>query len=331
MSLNVAVAGLKGHQGVILDGIAQMPDARLVAVWDDNPDALAGVSGWKCADEDTRTYSSWEEMLDKERIDILGEAGVDSERHRVLIAAAQKGIHCISEKPLASSLPDLADLRRAVDAAGVHVSMLLTMRFEPAYRAVRAVIQAGDIGEVCLATFQKSYRLGNRPAWQRDKATFSGIIPFIGIHALDTTRWCTGREYVEVFGWCGNTGHPEIGDMEDQGQILCRLDNGGTVSARLDYCRPAAAPTHGDDRIRVAGSEGVIEALYCGAQVTLITQDEGPRELDLPAPPENQFVNFARAVRGEVECDVPGEDCFRITEVVLKARASARHGMPYPV
>ena len=331
MTLNVAIAGLKGHQGVILEGIAELPDARLAAVADDNPEALAGVTGWKCADENTKTYASWEDMLDNEDIDILGEAGVDSERHRIIIAAAERGVHCITEKPLANSLPDLADVVRAVQNSRLCLSMLLTMRFEPAYRLVRSVIRNGDIGEVCLATFQKSYRLGNRPEWQRSSETFSGIIPFIGIHALDNIRWCTGREFTEVFAYCANVAHPDTRDMEDQGQVLCKLDNGGTASARLDYCRPAEAPTHGDDRIRVAGSEGVIESLACGTQVTLITNDGGLRELELPPEPENQFVNFVRSIRGECDCDVPSEDCLRMTEVVLKARASARQGVSHPV
>ena len=331
MSLKVAVAGLKGHQGIILQGLPDLPGARLVAVAEADPDALASVSGWECADPDTRTYSDWREMLEREEIDILAEAGVDSERHQIVLAAAERGIHCITEKPLANSLPDLADVRLAVERTGIHLSMLLTMRFEPQYALVRSVIQSGEIGDVCLATAQKSYRLGERPKWQREKATFSGIIPFVGIHALDLIRWCSGREFTEVFGYCGNTGHPQIGDMDDQGHILARLDNGGSASARLDFCRPAAAPTHGDDGLRMAGSRGVIESAHGGAQVTLITNDSAPRELELPPHGENQFVNFVRSIRGECESGVPAEDCFRMTEVVLKARAAARRGTPYPV
>jgi len=332
MPLNVAMVGLKGHQGTILEGISQLPDVRLAAVCDDDPAALAGVSGWQCADSDTHTYTDWQQMLANESIDILGEAGVDSERHRVLIAALQRGIHCIVEKPLASSLPDLADVKTAYEeAGGAQLSMLLTMRFEPVYRLVRSVVEAGDVGNVCQASFQKSYKIGNRPEWQRSKQTFSGIIPFIGIHALDCIRWTTGREFTEVFGYCGNTAHPQIGDMEDQGAVMALLDNGGTAVARLDYCRPAAAPTHGDDRIRIAGDKGVVESLYCGQSVTLITAEGGLHELEAPPVTDGQFANFVGAIKGECECLVPATDCLRMTEVVLKARAAAQRGIPFPV
>lgn len=329
MSLRVAIAGLKGHQGAIISGIPKVEGARLTAVADTDPAALEGVRNWACADEETETYTDWREMMEAEEIDILGEAGVDSDRHAIIIAAAEKGAHCICEKPLANTLPNLADVRKAVEDSGIHLSMLLTMRFEPAYEAIRKIILNGDIGDVCLATFQKSYRLGNRPEWQRSSETFSGIIPFIGIHALDCIRWCTGREYTQVFGYCDNVAHPDVRDMEDQGQVLCKLDNGGTASARLDYCRPAAAPSHGDDRIRVAGTKGVIESLYSTEQVTLIDAEEGVKEVDVPAEKVDQFVDFVASTRGERQCRVPAADCFRMTEVVLKARASARHGRPY--
>lgn len=331
MALKVAILGLKGHQGVAVQGISQLPDAELVAVSDSDPALLAGVPSWKCATERTRTYADWRELLEREDIDVVCEAGVDSERSRVIVAAAAKGVHCLTEKPLANSLPELADIRTALEASGIHLSMLLTMRFEPAYRLVREVIAHGAIGDICLATAQKSYRIGNRPEWQRSRQTFSGIIPFIGIHALDLIRWCGGQEFTEVYGACGNTGHPDLGDMEDQGQVLAKLIGGGTASARLDYCRPEKAPTHGDDALRFAGNKGVIEATGCGTRVTLITQDTGLQELQIPAPPGNQFVNFVQSIRGEATCEVPAEDCLRMTEVGLKARASARRGMPYPV
>lgn len=331
MALKVAILGLKGHQGVAVQGISQLPDAELVAVSDSDPALLSGVSSWKCATERTRTYVDWRELLEKEEVDVLCEAGVDSERSQIVVAAAAKGVHCLTEKPLANSLPELGDIRTALRTGGIHLSMLLTMRFEPAYRLVREVISSGAIGDVCMATSQKSYRLGNRPEWQRSSKTFSGILPFIGIHALDLIRWCGGQEYTEVYAACGNTGHPELGDMEDQGQILAKLAAGGTATARLDFCRPAAAPTHGDDALRFAGNKGVIEATACGTRVVLITQEQGPKELEIPAAPGNQFVNFVESIRGDAACDVPAEDCLRMTEVVLKARASARRGMPYPV
>jgi predicted dehydrogenase len=323
--MNVALIGLKGHHGTVLQGLAAA-GCRLVAVCDDSPEALAGVAGWPMAGPQTRTYTDYRDLLAQEPLDILCHAGVDSERAEVLVAGAQRGLHLIAEKPLANSLAELTAVREAVAVAGVELSMLLTMRFEPAYRAVRQAVAEGAIGEVCQGAMQKSYRLGARPAWQCSRATFSGIVPFIGIHALDLIRWCSGREFTHGSGFAANTGHPEIGELEDNACLALRLDNGGSAAARLDYCRPAAAPTHGDDRLRLAGSHGVIESLAGGTQVTLITADEGPRELPLSAEGPQQFVNFVQAIRGEAASEVPAADCFRMTEIVLKLRVAVEEG-----
>ena len=320
--MNVALIGLKGHYGTVLEGL-KATGSRLVAVCDDSPEVLAGVAQWPAAGADTKTYTDPWEMLDREEIDLVGESGTDNLRGGIIRACAERGIHVLAEKPLAFTLEELSEVRLAVQQSGIHVSMLLTMRFEPAYRLLRQCVQDGLIGDICQAAMQKSYRLGNRPKWQRSRETFSGIIPFIGIHALDLIRWTSGREFVRGAAFGANTGHPDLRDMEDNACLALELDNGGSAGARLDYCRPAAAPTHGDDRLRLAGNQGVIESLAAGTQVTLITADEGSQELPLPEKGQ-QFVNFVNSIRGAEACEVPAEDCYRMTEVVLKLRDAAQ-------
>ena len=325
--LNVALIGLKGHQGVIVEGMGALGGVRLAAVADDNPNALKPVPNWPASDGDTHCYADWRELLAKETVDVVGVCDHDGVRAEQIIAGAQAGCHILAEKPLAMALEQLAQVRAAVEEARVRLSMLLTMRFDPPYRVMREAIAAGRIGEVVLATVQKSYRLGDRPEWQRDRRTFSGIIPFIGIHALDLIRWTTGREFASAMAYQSNAAHPELRDMEDNASIALKLDNGGSASARLDYCRPAAAPTHGDDRLRVAGSNGVIECLGPAHTVTLMTADDPPEELPLPEP-QNQFVQYVAALGDEASFGVPEEDCFRMTEVCLKIRDAALSGQP---
>jgi predicted dehydrogenase len=325
MPVSLALIGLKGHQYVVLDALRALPDVRLTAVADDSPEALAGVRELPGASSETRAYPDWRELLANHRPDIVVEAGTDGERADVLTACAGRGIHFIAEKPLAMDLAGLERVRSSVARSGITATMLLTMRLEPPYLAMREAVRAGAVGEIAQCGAQKSYRLGERPAWQKSRKTFSGIIPFIGIHALDLIRWVSGREFAEVYGLSANVAHPEIGEMEDTGCVIARLDNGALAAAHLDYCRPAAAPTHGDDRLRIAGARGVIEARE--GKVTLITADEGPRELSLPGP-VNLFADFLAAIEERRDPFIPFDDCVTITEVALRARASAQAGSP---
>jgi predicted dehydrogenase len=187
---------------------------------------------------------------------------------------------------------------------------------------MREVTRSGVVGKVCLANAQKSYRLGKRPDWQHSHETFSSTLAFIGIHAIDLIRWCTGREFTEVMAYQSNVGHPEVNQMEDSAAMILKMDNGGFGCVNLDYCRPLKAQTHGDDLLRIAGNKGVIETFEHGSRVQLTTHETECRELNLDQPVD-EFLNFLNAVKGTELCEVPASDCFRITEIVLKARESS--------
>lgn len=323
--MKAALIGLEGHQGAMLEGVAQMDDVELVAVASEDSEKLEGMKGSAAASPSTRFYTDWRELLEECEVDVACVCTVNGERAAVLVACADRAIHLLSEKPLVTTQEDLAAVRKSIRRAGIRLSMLMTMRFEPAYKKVHDLIRAGAIGEPILATSQKSYKLGNRPEWMRDRATFGGVIPFVGIHALDLIGWTTGCEFVEVAAWHGNVAHPEIRDMEDNASVLLRMANGGTATARIDYLRPATAPTHGDDRLRVAGNEGVVEVLGDDHRVTLLTHDHEPQVIE-PDPPDQFFVEYVGSLRGDCEHRISADDAFALTDLCLKARDAADRG-----
>ena len=77
----------------------------------------------------------------------------------MILAAAERGIHVLAEKPLAMDPMNWSRSARRSPTPGIRLSMLLTMRYEPPYQTIRRLIAEGAIGEVRLATMQKSYRL----------------------------------------------------------------------------------------------------------------------------------------------------------------------------
>ena len=171
-------------------------------------------------------------------------------------------------------------------------------------------------------TAQKSYKLGQRLEWMKHRDTFSGIIPYIGIHAIDLLRWTSGREFVAVSAFQSNVAHPEIGDMEDNATVALQMDNGGTASVRLDYLRSPVAPTHGDATMRLAGSLGIVEVTNDGADVTLMTVEQPPEPVTIP--PSNSFLgDFLDSLKGDSPHLISMEDAFYVTEICLKARAAA--------
>jgi len=322
MTWNVGLIGLDGHQGQILEGIVQRPDVHLVAVTG-APETMARMRRHPSVSGDTAFYDDYRRMLDEAELDVVGICNINGERAPVLSACAEAGVHIVSEKPLVTTLEDLETVRAAIERSGVTLTMLLTMRFEAAYWTAKKLVEEGSIGEPILASAQKSYRLGERPEWMKSRSSFGGTIPFVGIHALDLIRWITGRMFTEGAAYHSNVGNPQIREMEDNASILIKMDNGGSASAHLDYLRPMAAPSHGDDALRVAGTRGVLEVRY--GKTTLLDAEGGPREVPL-SDPEQFFVNFIERLEGEADHLIPAEDAYRMTEICLKLREAADTG-----
>ena len=328
MDWRVGLIGLDGHQGQILDGIAQMEPVQLMAIVSDNARAIEAIRRHAAVMEETRFYTDHKALLRNEQLDIVGLCDVNGERVRVLEDCARAGIHLVSEKPLVTTLEDLERVRKVIEDSSVHLSMLLTMRFERSYQAAKTVVEEGCIGEPILANAQKSYRLGERPEWMKHRSSFGGTIPFIGIHALDLIRWVSGRTFTEVMAYHSNAGNPQIKEMEDNATILVKLDNGGTACAHLDYLRPAAAPSHGDDALRIAGTKGIVEVRW--GKATLLDDQGGPRDLPLPEA-DQLFVNFVEGLEGKRKAVITADDAYEMTEICLKAREAADTGNPMPL
>ncbi|HXG10710.1 MAG TPA: Gfo/Idh/MocA family oxidoreductase [Gemmataceae bacterium] len=320
--MRLGLIGLKGHQNVVLEGARRLGNVELVAVADDSREELERFKKRQPLAKTAETYADWRQLLEHTVMDVCCVCDENHIRAEQLIALARRNIHIVTEKPLTTTLEDLERVQAALARSKSRLTMLLTMRHEAKYVKLRELVRAGAIGEVCQATAQKSYRLENRPAWFKERKRLGGTIPYIGIHALDLIRWVTGLDYTHVAAFHGRIGKPEMGETEDHASILLRMSNGASATARLDYLRPSTAPSHGDDRLRVAGTEGVIELRYSDNAVHLMTTSKKPHTIE-PDPVPNLFVAFAQALEKNEPTPIPAEDCIYITEVVLRARDAA--------
>lgn len=324
--MRLAIIGSCGHVDVVLAGLRQTPDVELVAAGRWGPDDPMGFVG-KAAAGEVKVYDDYRAMLDEVAPDVAAVFTPFSRLAEATVAAAERGCHVFSEKPLATTLEDLAALRQAVEASGVRVAACFTARGEAGFRTIRKAVLEGGIGQPIYAAAQKSYPFRQRDEFYQTRRSYGGTIPWIGIHALDYVAWCAGQDYRRVAAIASNMAHPSRPGMEDQGGILAELANGAAAVINFDYLRPwgKADRPWGDDRLRIAGTEGIIETRDCGAAVELMTPD---RTEMLPlAEPRNIFADFvASLAQAGAAGEQPGlsaittEESFRMTEVALKAR-----------
>jgi predicted dehydrogenase len=320
--------GSYGHAGVALDGAAKLDDVELVAAarWGED-DPLDYVGRHDAAPATLDVYDDYRRMLDEVKPDLVGVFMPLYRNAEASIAAVEHGCHVISEKPLATKVEDFEALRKAVDDADVSVLALMTMRAEPAFLAARKAITEGRIGEPVLAAGQKSYPFARRDEYYKRRETYGGSILWQAIHALDFIHFTTGRDYTRVAAMNTNACHPTHPGMEDNGGLLLELSGGGHAVVWFDYLRPwsdGVKRRWGDDRLRVAGTEGIVEVVDEGTR-TVVMSPTTAEQLPLPRP-RNIFVECVKRLTGHSEGLITPGESFRITEVALKARDAADAG-----
>ena len=324
--LRLAVLGLEGHIADVLDALPQLPDVELVAI-SDTSSALRTAVAKRPEAHDARQYADHIQLLDREKPDIAALCGNNLERPALIRACAQRKIDVVAEKPLANTRALFDQVRKDVADSGIHLTMIISMRFLPEFQALRQIVASGEIGDVVQVTAQKSYKLGARPDWMKHRNSFGGTIPYIGIHLVDLMRFTSGREMFHLASHETRVGHPELGDMENTAVSMYRLDNGGNASFHLDYCRPESAPSHGDDRLRIAGTLGIAEYIE-GLGVSVVSNGKPPRKIDPLPPAKSFFADWLESVHNGKPSGLPLADIYRANEIVLEARDAADQYTP---
>lgn len=314
--VRVAMLGLEGHPGEITKPLNDLPDVEVVAIATTNPPAansrLAAA----------RRYSDYRRMLDTEKPDVVAVCNNNGERAAAIVEAAQRGMNVIAEKPLALTRADLDRVRHAVASARIHLGMLLPMRYEPPYLALREIARSGEIGEVIQISAQKSYQLGDREEWYKHQSTYGSTILWIGIHMFDLMRFTTGRELTEAASFMGRAGFHGYGDMETTTATAFRMDNGGTATLHMDYCLPATAPAHGDDRLRLSGTKGVAEYM-AATGVTIAAGARRPRRIETLPAEGSVFRDYIAHVYAGAPATLSVEDIYRVCDVTIAAHQAA--------
>jgi predicted dehydrogenase len=324
--VRLGMIGFDGHPGEVLGQLRRLPDMELVAYAVDGTDPASLASSRKNpAVQKATSYDDYGPMLEREKFDLVAVCNNDGRRSKAILACAAKGLHVIAEKPLALTRHDLAEVKQAFSKPGVRLSTLLPMRFDPEYLALKSIVDSGEIGEVAQITGQKSYQLGPRPEWQKNRESYGSTVLWIGIHMIDLMRYCSGRDMVEVAGYQSHVSFPEIGAMENVTAAVYKLDNGGVGTLHMDYLRPGTAGAHGDDRLRLAGTKGIAEYMGDLGVVVMNEKNKPHRVVELPAR-GSVFLDFVESVYLGKPQSLTLKDIYRVNEITIATHeASVAH------
>lgn len=166
-------------------------------------------------------------------------------------ARAGKAVFC--EKPIDLNVQRVRDCLKTVEETGATLMVGFQRRFDPDFQALRAAIDAGQIGDVEMVTLT-SRDPAAPPVSYIERS--GGIFRDMTIHDFDVARWMLGEEIDSVFAVGSNLVDPAIGaagDFDSANVILT------TTSGKQCTITNSRRATYGyDQRIEVHGSKGSV-------------------------------------------------------------------------
>jgi len=183
--------------------------------------------------------------------------------------ALHAGLAVYCEKPLASTLEDARAMADLAEKSGVLTQVAFVLRYAPAIRQMKAMIDAGEIGEVFhfrARMFHGGYLDPDRPMSWRLRCAESGGGAFmdLGAHLVDLTRYLLGdvatvRAEMRTFicERCTIRGSDEREPVDVDDWALCTLELSSGAIGVLEVTRMAAGARDATE-FEVFGSKGAL-------------------------------------------------------------------------
>jgi predicted dehydrogenase len=337
--LGVIGAGLVGAKHAAI--AAGLPGCRLVGIADPNPAARQLAKNLAVG-----FYVDYQEMIGVEALDGVVIA-TPTERHvDVGIACAERGLHLMVEKPIASDVDAAHALIECAKHRQVQILVGHHRRFNPLVEAAREVVQSGKIGRLVavsvLWTLLKPTDYFN-VEWRRKPG--GGPVLINMIHDVDNLRYICG-EIQNIYAEVSSAARGF--EVEDTACVTLRFRNGALGTIVTSDCVPSrwsyeATTGENPDYFRTHedcylffGSEGslafptmkhvhYVSPSAAGWLQPLQTEDIQVQPQD---PLVRQIDHFCAVIRGDEVPRTSGEDALRTLSVIRAVLDSGDSGKP---
>jgi predicted dehydrogenase len=248
-TLRIGLAGVGAMGRNHLRVIGQHPHADVVAIADPNRPALDEVT----AAAGAKGYGDARAMIDEAALDAVVVATPTTFHLDVALAAIEKGLPVLIEKPLAATTEEARRIVAAATARGVPVQVGHVERFNPAVQKLGRLLAGGWLSNVYALA---SRRAGPFPARIRDV----GVTIDLATHDADILSWVAGERPTRVFAETARRIHTA---HEDLLFGLLHFPGGATGMLDVNWLTPAKRR-----QLVVVGSEGMFELDYLTQRLT---------------------------------------------------------------
>ena len=277
--IRVGLAGLGSMGRNHLRVISSRPNVRLAAVADPDVAVLGAAAGQTGA----ASFSEPLAMIAEAELDAVVIAAPTTMHLPLALAAIERGIAVLVEKPLAPTVDEALRITAATRVTGVPVQVGHVERFNPAVRELGRLLGEGWLSTVYAIS---SRRAGPFPARIRDV----GVTIDLATHDVDICSWIAGERPIRAHAETAQRIHA---DHEDLLFGLLHYPSGVVAQLDVDWLTPAKRR-----QLTVMGAEGMFELDYLTQRLTFT------RATDLTNP--RLIAGYAPTFEGDiVELPVP--------------------------
>ena len=326
----IAIAGIGAVADMHALSIADIDQATLVA-----GSCRTEEKGREFAAEyDCEWYSDTESMLDGSNPDVLIVCTPSGAHLDPVLAAADRGIHVLCEKPLEITTERIDEMIAAATTAGISLGGVFQKRFTPLVGQIHEAAADHRFGQLSVAnTYVPWWRDDDYydGAWQGTRELDGGgALMNQSIHGIDATQWLAGttmdlepdeNPVEEVVAYTARRSHDaDLMEVEDTAVAILRYRNGA-----LGQVLGATSMYPGSlRRIQLAGRDGTAELLE-DELVTWQFRDERPEDEEIRA----EFGDTSDASGGAADpMDIDYSKHRQNIEAFLDALSN---GEPYPL
>lgn len=298
------------------------PGSELVAVMRRD---LAAARDFAARHGARRAYGSVADLLADDEVDAVYIATPPALHAEQTLAAAAAGKHVLCEKPMALTVRECVAMVEACRKAGVMLSVAYYRRFWPLALRMKALLDAGDLGQVTMArvTITGLYYPpadGSQPWRVRPEVSGGGLLADVGSHRIDLLIHLLG-DVVEVSALTSTITFDLA--VEDSASLILRFASRAQGVLACHWNVAAAV-----DDLEVAGTGGRLLASPFDGGLLHTSLPAGAEQTQWPRPEITHLPlveRFIAAVNGEGPNPLSGEEGMKTTAVLEAAYlASAR-------
>lgn len=321
-TVNFATVGIgRKGRGHISEALSYPGLFKLSAICDNAPDRLENIPQSMA---DAKKYASLDELLTDKDVELVTIATRHLDHVPMAVKILEAGKFCLIEKPVASSVKAMNELKACADKHPGKLFLGHNRRFEPAFVKALELINSGILGTVHYIKLYRSVGYCRRNDWMTMGDFFGGLLTNWGPHLIDQALRLLDSPVVDI--WSDVRRSISIGNGDDLFKIILKAQNN-----RLADIEVSGANTMPGREMEIICQKGTI-AYEGGPRILLRMVDPSLKLADLKPHPENppmQYGNFDETLTFvDSQYDLPK---IGLSEMWKRIHGAIADGTPYPV